>query len=75
MICPLGFLRIATDVEDYAQHVRSTIKNFPNWKLNNEISHRPCENIPFYRPITKYEMKAAEKGHSSVWDFEYQYIP
>jgi tRNA G46 methylase TrmB len=69
---PGGRLYIATDVPEYADHVRSIMKESIGWKLNNEIDHLPCVNGPSYRPITKYEKKAIDLSNR-IWDFEYQF--
>jgi len=64
-----GLLRIATDADAYADHVRNIFSKFNNdskqrgyhfHKLRDE-SHSPCEDVPYYRSITRYERKARDK--------------
>lgn len=72
---PKGLLRIATDVSDYAQHVRDVMAGFSSeFQLVVDNEHPPCVNGPSTRPVTKYEKRAAELGNM-VWDFEYRYEP
>ena len=68
-----GKLRIATDVREYAQHVKTIMAMFPQFRLNFESEHPPCTDIPSWRPITKYERRAVDLGNS-VWDFEYSLV-
>ena len=68
-----GKLRIATDVMEYAQHVKTVMTMFPQFHLNYESAHLPCQDGPSWRPITKYERRAVELGNM-VWDFEYELI-
>ena len=65
-----GLLRIATDVPDYANHVRNVMDASSGWKLNNLMIHLPCIDGPSYRPVTRYERKAIELSNK-IWDFEY----
>ena len=82
-----GFLRIATDVEDYVQHIYQVINMFNDsngidtidnndtipkvWKVVNAFEHIAGEDLPCYRPITKYEIKAHSEGRK-VWEIEFQ---
>jgi tRNA (guanine-N7-)-methyltransferase len=65
-----GLIRIATDVDAYADHVRNVISKFNNdstlrggYQFHNlrDESHSPCEDVPYYRSITRYERKARDK--------------
>ena len=67
---PGGLLHIATDVQDYADHVRTVMDSSPGWKLNTVVEHLPCVDGPSYRPVTRYEKKAIELSNK-IWDFEY----
>ena len=64
-----GILRIATDVEEYAEHVKASISHHNaistsnKFNLFQELKHLPCENVPSYRPITTYERKAADTNN------------
>lgn len=76
---PGGFLRIATDVDDYARHVEATVTNANvateserfSWKRTYYSYHDAGQDLPHWRPITSYEMKAADERRK-VHDFEYQ---
>ena len=68
-----GVLRIATDVPDYAEHVRHVMDSSPEWRLRNLIEHLPCVGGPSYRPVTRYEKKAVELSNW-IWDYEYEYM-
>mmetsp|Transcript_64297 Transcript_64297/g.158223 ORF Transcript_64297/g.158223 Transcript_64297/m.158223 type:complete len:249 (-) Transcript_64297:2673-3419(-) len=68
---PGGLLRIATDVEAYAQHVQGVLSGMEGvWRLAIKDEHAPCQG-PEWRPITRYERRAAELGHR-VWELEYR---
>lgn len=69
-----GLLRIATDVESYALHVKSLMETRLFWSMNHEIKTTESNSgaRPAYRPVTKYESRAFELGNS-VWDFEYEF--
>jgi tRNA G46 methylase TrmB len=67
-----GVLRIATDVPDYAMHVRHVMDSSPEWRLKNLVEHLPCVGGPSYRPVTRYEKKAVELSNW-IWDYEYVY--
>ena len=68
-----GLLRIATDVPDYAEHIRYVMDSSPEWRLKNLIEHLPCVGGPLYRPVTRYEKKAVDLSNW-IWDYEYEYI-
>lgn len=40
------------------------------WRLLQEVVHPAGQNGPSYRPVTRYEMKAAA-ANRTVWDFEF----
>jgi len=59
-----GLLQLATDWEDYAQHMLEVMKASPafsNTSQNDEYSNRGD------RPITKFEKRGLKLGHK-VWD-------
>lgn len=59
-----GLLHMATDWEDYAQHMLDVMKTSPtfsNTSLDNEYSDRRD------RPVTKFEKRGLRLGHK-VWD-------
>ena len=58
-----GRLRIATDWQDYAEHIESVIADEPDLK---RVAVPHCD-----RPLTKYEKRGVALGHP-VWDMEFQ---
>lgn len=60
-----GRLHLATDWEDYAQHMLKIMENTPKWKNTaekNQFTPRPST-----RPITKFEKRGQKLGHT-IWD-------
>jgi tRNA (guanine-N7-)-methyltransferase len=60
-----GYLHMATDWEDYAQHmvhVMSQAEGFSNLSKAGQYSPKPD-----YRPLTKFEQRGLRLGHG-VWD-------
>ncbi len=55
-----GSLHIATDWENYAEHIEEVMVSTKGWK-----KIRPCS-----RPITKFEQRGKKLGHD-IWDFCY----
>jgi len=68
-----GVLRVSTDVREYAKYISETIlaMQYKAWICTSLIMHEPCVLGPSYRPITKYERRAAELKNL-VWDFEFK---
>ena len=58
-----GRLCIATDWQDYAQHIETVIANQPEL-TRVAVTHGD-------RPVTKYEKRGVALGHR-VWDMEFQ---
>ncbi len=66
---PQGILHLATDWEDYAQHMLQTVdahSSFINVAGQGQFSPRPAD-----RPLTKFEQRGERLGHG-VWDLIYQ---
>lgn len=66
---PNGYLHMATDWENYAQHMMEVMNSMSGWQ--NVISggyslNQPVEN----RPLTKFELRGQKLGHQ-VWDLLY----
>jgi len=62
---PGGYLYIATDWQNYAQHILQLLPTTPYWKNsieNNGFAPRLPE-----RPLTKFEKRGIRLGHE-VWD-------
>jgi tRNA (guanine-N7-)-methyltransferase len=56
-------LHIATDWQEYAEHIQETMQNIPafeNIEVENGFSQRPE-----WRPITKFERRGINLGHNS----------
>ena len=70
-IRPGGHLHMATDWEDYAQHMLEVMGEsaaFRNCAGSGNYSPRPD-----YRPVTKFERRGQRLGHG-VWDLLYERI-
>ncbi|MBR9908595.1 MAG: tRNA (guanosine(46)-N7)-methyltransferase TrmB [Gammaproteobacteria bacterium] len=66
-----GVLHLATDWENYAEHmleVMSTASNWRNLAADNTYIPRPQE-----RPLTKFEQRGERLGHG-VWDLKFERI-
>lgn len=64
-----GELHMATDWEEYAQHMLEVMHNasgYTNTSPTNDYVPRPD-----YRPITKFEIRGQKLGHG-VWDIIYR---
>ena len=63
-----GYLHMATDWEDYAQHMLHVLDDAPGFGNNSgagQFSPRPEE-----RPLTRFEQRGQRLGHK-VWDLIY----
>jgi len=64
-----GIFHLATDWENYAQHMLQVLNQHPrfrNLSASNDYVERPAE-----RPLTKFEQRGQRLGHG-VWDLLYQ---
>lgn len=69
---PAGILHLATDWENYAEHMLEVINPLPEWEnLAADQSYLPR---PPERPLTKFEQRGQRKGHG-VWDMKFRYNP
>jgi tRNA (guanine-N7-)-methyltransferase len=60
-----GKLHLATDWQDYAQHMLKVLENAEHWQNTagkNQFTPRPST-----RPLTKFEKRGQQLGHS-IWD-------
>jgi tRNA (guanine-N7-)-methyltransferase len=57
---PGGILQLATDWQDYAHHMRSTITDHPRFSLTEKPGQR---DYPFIRPSTHFEQRGQHRGH------------
>ena len=60
-----GMVHVATDWEEYAEHIMETLESHPHFK-NRAGDHMYSER-PQYRPLTKFENRGQKLGHG-VWD-------
>ena len=64
---PNGYLHVATDWEEYAQHILSVLSAEPTLtNIAEGFAPRPA-----YRPQTKFEARGLRLGHS-VWDIVFR---
>ena len=73
-----GLLRIATDVEHYAQYINTTMNDNINFNLVQYVKHTAglifnTTESSIYRPITKYERIALDENRS-IHEFEYRLV-
>jgi tRNA (guanine-N7-)-methyltransferase len=60
-----GKLHLATDWQDYAQHMLKIMENAPRWQ--NTVEKNQFTPKPPTRPITKFEKRGQQLGHA-IWD-------
>ncbi len=60
-----GTIHMATDWENYAQHMMETLEKHPHFK--NTLSAHNYSVRPEHRPMTKFERRGERLGHG-VWD-------
>ena len=60
-----GTAHIATDWQDYAEHIMETLESHPHFK--NLAGVHIYSERPEYRPLTKFENRGQKLGHG-VWD-------
>lgn len=65
-----GVLHVATDWQDYAEHILAVLSSAEGFRNQAEVDYVPR---PAYRPITKFEQRGARLGHG-VWDLLFEKI-
>ena len=60
-----GTIHMATDWENYAEHIMETLEKHPHFK--NTMGAHKYSLRPEYRPVTKFERRGERLGHG-VWD-------
>jgi tRNA (guanine-N7-)-methyltransferase len=60
-----GIIHIATDWENYAEHIMETLEVNPRFK--NTLGDHIYSPRPAHRPLTKFENRGQRLGHG-VWD-------
>lgn len=68
---PGAHFHMATDWEDYARHMLSTMETAPGFE--NTVGQDKFAPRPDYRPLTKFEQRGLRLGHG-VWDLIYRRI-
>lgn len=68
-LMPGGVMHLATDWENYAEHMREVMEAAPG--LTNVAGAGHYSARPEYRPVTKFEQRGARLGHG-VWDLIYR---
>jgi tRNA (guanine-N7-)-methyltransferase len=68
-LAPGGYLHVATDWEEYAEHILATLSAVPS--LANR--HGGFAVRPATRPETKFEQRGRRLGHAS-WDILFQRV-
>lgn len=65
-----GLFHLATDWEEYAEHMLDVMENAEGLK---NINDTPFIQRPDFRPITKFEKRGLRLGHG-IWDLIYQRV-
>lgn len=63
-----GALHIATDWENYAEHIDEVVGASAYFKLDERREHRGDQ--PLDRPTTKFETRGLKRGHH-IWDWRF----
>lgn len=66
-----GVLHMATDWEQYAEHMLEVMNVAPGYR--NLAADGRCVERPSERPVTKFERRGERLGHG-VWDLKFQRI-
>lgn len=61
-----GNLHVATDWENYAEHIDDVVARSPRFALAERREH--AGDQPLARPRTKFETRGLQKGHR-IWDW------
>ena len=69
---PGGILHMATDWENYAEHMLEVLERAPSFR--NCAGADLYSEKPGYRPVTKFERRGRKLGHG-VWDLLFEYLP
>jgi len=64
-----GIFHMATDWENYAEHMREVLEDAPDFE--NVMGPGRYSERPDYRPVTKFEQRGQRLGHG-VWDLLYR---
>lgn len=61
-----GALHIATDWQNYAEHIDDVLQASPYFRVDERREHDGSE--PLQRPVTKFEQRGMRRGHR-IWDW------
>ncbi|MFN3713561.1 MAG: tRNA (guanosine(46)-N7)-methyltransferase TrmB [Alcanivoracaceae bacterium] len=70
-LAPDGLLHMATDWQDYAEHMLAVMQAESGWV--NQSGDQDFVRRPDWRPETKFERRGARLGHG-VWDLLYRRV-
>jgi tRNA (guanine-N7-)-methyltransferase len=65
-----GVIHMATDWENYAEHMLEVLQAAPDFKNTSDTDYAPR---PAWRPLTKFENRGNNLGHG-VWDLLFERI-
>lgn len=68
---PGGVLHLATDWENYAEHMLEVMNAAPGYR--NQAGNKHYAPRPDWRPLTKFEQRGQRLGHG-VWDLLFEAI-
>jgi tRNA (guanine-N7-)-methyltransferase len=68
---PGGIVHLATDWENYAEHMLEVLSQHPSFR--NSLGQDGFAPRPEFRPLTKFERRGERLGHG-VWDLLYERI-
>lgn len=63
---PGGALHIATDWENYAEHIDAVLRESAHFRIDERREHDG--DAPLQRPVTKFEQRGMRRGHR-IWDW------
>lgn len=66
---PGGWLHLATDWQDYAEHILAVLNQHPGFRYLTETDH--CIYGPSERPLTKFEQRGQRQGRP-IWDLKFK---
>lgn len=66
-----GVLHLATDWQNYAEHMLNVLSNEPDWE--NVAGLKQFSPRPDTRPLTKFELRGQRLGHG-VWDLMFRKV-
>lgn len=68
VLTPGGALHVATDWQDYAEHIDATLAEATFFECAERREHDG--NDPIERPVTKFERRGMRRGHR-IWDWRF----